>query len=377
MCQIDCTEIRNINKEMLILQGINSSCLDVSTNLYYDETGNIKKFVVREDSFNVDADTHFVLGGIEGKGGIEFSDLKQRLNLQKNIKEEIKAKHVFKGPFDCCLKSDKLERFLDLILEKGWHIHFQSLNILYWSIVDILDSIEDVEMYLQYINELKAMLYQVVKHDVKKTAKLFYDYNYPDLKTPDDVKNFMQRLQCVSKEYEKYCPEQQQILLKLLQIMLAKGTKQDEAVFIQNEQGLLLIKEFTEFYKTEIYSFVNSKLIFDNESDIVQSVNKCEYVVDGEVLSQYHFVDSKADCMIQLSDVFVGIMAKYLHAIDININNLNNYITRFNGDQHRRFCKLNYIIKSSMDYNQAFIHQITSLELHSALNKLLEEYHVF
>lgn len=30
-----------------------------------------------------------------------------------------------------------------------------------------------------------------------------------------------------------------------------------------------------------------------------------------------------------------------------------------------------------MDYNQAFIHQITSLELHSALYKLLEEYHVF
>ena len=138
-----------------------------------------------------------------------------------------------------------------------------------------------------------------------------------------------------------------------------------------------MIKEFTDFYRAEIYNLVNSKLTFDDESDIVESINDYEYVVDGEVLSQYHFVDSKADCMIQLSDVFVGIMAKYLHAIDININNLNNYITRFNGDHHRRFCKLNYIIKSSMDYNQAFIHQITSLELHSAFNKLLEEYHVF
>ena len=59
---MDYTEIRNINKTILCVQNIDPSLIDISSTLYYDETGNIKKFVVREDSFNVDADTHFVLG---------------------------------------------------------------------------------------------------------------------------------------------------------------------------------------------------------------------------------------------------------------------------------------------------------------------------
>ena len=63
----DFTVIRNANKLMLFFQGIDQSSFDVATNLYYDETGNIKKFIIREESFNVDADTHFVLGGMKVK----------------------------------------------------------------------------------------------------------------------------------------------------------------------------------------------------------------------------------------------------------------------------------------------------------------------
>ena len=53
-----------------------------------------------------------------------------------------------------------------------------------------------------------------------------------------------------------------------------------------------MIKEFTDFYRAEIYNLENSKLIFDDESDVVESINDYKFVVDGEVLSQYHFVDS-------------------------------------------------------------------------------------
>lgn len=362
---------------MLQAQGIAPSCLDVLSNLYYDETGNIKKFVVRKESFNVDANTHFVLGGIEGEGSIEFDDLKQCLRVQKSIKEEIKAKHIYTGTFEWCLKSERLELFLDLIIEKGWHIHFLSLNVLYWSIVDILDSIEDVNKYIPFIFDLKAILYRVAKYDIKATAKLFHDYKYPDLKTPDDVKNFMLELRELSIKYEEVCSKQQQLLLGTLQSLLSKGCKQDAAVFIQNETEHLLIKEMTNFYEMEIYKYVNSNLIFDNESDIVKAMADCEYVIDGKVMSKYYFVDSKSDCMIQLSDIFVGIMARYLQAIDVNIDNLKNYVAEFDDNQHRRFCKLNSLIKSSLDYNQTFIHQTTSIELHSTLNRLVDEYHQF
>ncbi len=374
---MDCTDIRNANKKMLLAQGISPSCLDVLTNLYYDETGNIKKFVVREESFNVDADTHFVLGGIEGEGNIDFNDLKQRLRVQRTITEEIKSKHIYTGSFECCLKSERLEYFLDLIIEKGWHVHFLSLNVLYWSIVDILDSIDDINTYIPIIFELKAILYRIAKYDIKATAKLFHEYKYPDIKASDDVKKFLQRLLDLSKKYAEVCPKQQRQLLSTLQTILNKGSQQDAAVFIQNETEHQLIKEMTTFYETEIYKYVNSNLIFDNESDIIKAMSNCEYIIDGKVLSRYYFVDSKSDCMIQLSDIFVGILARYLHAIDVNVDNLNDYVEKFDKNQYRRFCKINCLIKSSQDYNQTFIHQTTSIELHFALNRLIEEYYQY
>lgn len=109
---MDCTEIRNINKKMLVVQGIDPKYLDVCTNLFYDETGNVKKFIVREDSFNVDADTHFVLGGIACEEIIEFEELKTRFAVQKSVSEEIKSKHIYSGTFELCLKSAKNGTFL-------------------------------------------------------------------------------------------------------------------------------------------------------------------------------------------------------------------------------------------------------------------------
>jgi hypothetical protein len=162
-----------------------------------------------------------------------------------------------------------------------------------------------------------------------------------------------------------------------LQTILNKGSQQDAAVFIQNETEHQLIKEMTTFYETEIYKYVNSNLIFDNESDIIKAMSNCEYIIDGKVLSRYYFVDSKSDCMIQLSDIFVGILARYLHAIDVNVDNLNDYVEKFDKNQYRRFCKINCLIKSSQDYNQTFIHQTTSIELHFALNRLIEEYYQY
>lgn len=373
---MDYTNIRNINKSILITQNIAPSFIDITTTLYYDETGNIKKFVVREESFNVDADTHFVLGGIEGHIDLEFEDLKQRLKIQQSNTKEIKSKHIYKGPFECCLRSEKLETFLDLILEKGLHVHFQSLNILYWSVVDILDSIETaVNSHL--IHELKAMLYRVAKYDIQSTAKLFYDYGYPNLKTAADLKNFMNRLICFCEQYVKVCPSQQKLHLAFLIYILQKGCEQDTATFIQNETEKMLINKLTGFYEAEIYKYINCNLIFDNESDIVNDINKRKYVIEDKELSNYKFVESNSDVMIQLSDIFVGIMAKYLHAIDVNIDNLTNYINGFDKVQYRRFCKLNKIIKSSMDYNPTFIHQITSIELHTTLVQLVTMHNNF
>lgn len=371
---MDYTEIRKYSKILLHSQGIDPSVIDIKYNLYYDETGNVKKFLIREDCFNVDANTHFVLGGIEGDNSISFEELKERLNIQKSVTEEIKSKHIYNGALECCLKSVKLEAFFDLIIEKGWHIHFQSLNLVYWSVVDILDSIKGISAYLPIINVLKAMLYRVVKSDIKQIIELFNKYTYPDLKNSEDVYGFMSDMKSLCTLYMKNCPDNQKGILILLIYLLDKGCSQSKAIFIQDEEESVLVKEFTHFYKAKIYTFINSNIVLDNEADVINALNDETFVVDGKTLSNYKFVDSKSEIMIQLSDIAVGIVAKYLHAIDYNIDLMDSYIKQFDKDQLRRFCKLNKIIKKSLDYNPVFIHQITSLELHQLLVRLTEQY---
>ena len=48
----------------------------------------------------------------------------------------------------------------------------------------------------------------------------------------------------------------------------------------------------------------------DNEIDIIYDFKKNPVSVDGKILNNYIFVDSKTDTMVQLSDVAVGIVSK-------------------------------------------------------------------
>ena len=89
----------------------------------------------------------------------------------------------------------------------------------------------------------------------------------------------------LSKKYAEVCPKQQRQLLSTLQTILNKGSQQDAAVFIQNETEHQLIKEMTTFYETEIYKYVNSNLIFDNESDIIKAMSNCELLLSAKLSS--------------------------------------------------------------------------------------------
>ena len=115
---IDYTDIRKAMKMSVRAQDISSSVIDMYLMLYYDETNNIKKFKLNEEKhkFNVPADTIFVLGGIEGEGTVNIEDLKSLFNLQDSV-QEVKSHHIYNGVFADCLKSERLERFLDLLIE--------------------------------------------------------------------------------------------------------------------------------------------------------------------------------------------------------------------------------------------------------------------
>lgn len=63
-------------------------------------------------------------------------------------------------------------------------MHYQATDLLYWSIVDIVDSIltqaKAAEMTAVH-SLLKDSLYAILRNDVDETADLFGRYNYPDV----------------------------------------------------------------------------------------------------------------------------------------------------------------------------------------------------
>lgn len=113
------------------------------TRLYHDETNNIKKLRHDAQGLNVAEPAIFVLGGIVHSGTprpLDIGPLRNAMRIHTSA-DEIKLKHVAKGEFLDLLKSDKLTTFLKWISDSGLVVHYHALDPLYWSLIDIIDSI--------------------------------------------------------------------------------------------------------------------------------------------------------------------------------------------------------------------------------------------
>jgi hypothetical protein len=128
---------------------------DTKYTFYHDETNNVGKLHIGARGLNVADLKVFVLGGVVHKGEphpIDIQPLRDAMRIQKTA-PEIKLEHVAKGMFLDLLHSAKLTTFLRWITGNGFLVHYFDLDPLYWSIVDIVDSIlSNIEnpMLVQY-----------------------------------------------------------------------------------------------------------------------------------------------------------------------------------------------------------------------------------
>jgi hypothetical protein len=281
----------------------------------------IRKFYAREIDFNSSFNSNFVLGGLVHEGTQpNIKSLFGSLNLQNNIKE-VKLKHIAKGNFLDCLKSEKLNYFLTWLLDSDLCIHYSSLNILYWSIVDIVDSaIAKSEIAMQlglnFSNHLKNDLYKLAKLEIESIIELFYNFEYPNLKK-ESVLEFIEELTSIFDEYID--TEEFHFGLESLRQILKEAGKKDSLPFVMDEENYILIEDFSQFYLRPIYLLENSNHIFDNEVAILEILANRRIIDDNKEIKNYSFVDSKSNLFVQASDIFVGLIGKLA-------NYINNYI---------------------------------------------------
>ena len=242
---MDYTEVSNSIRMMMKAQGIDEMYIDKEETLYYDESGNVKHLIVKDCKLNADSDTVFVLGGVQADDIISLEELKTALG--KNLEKEIKSTKDLKGTFIEILRKENFRKILQIIQDKGWHIHFCIVQVLYYGFVDIIDSICGLEFNPF---AFKAELYKVLKRNPNTTISIFKKYKYPNVGTKY-IKDFLSELiilidGVIAEDVKKY---RLNPLLVFLKSCLEKAKEQKELIFIQND---LLVRPRSQIGKSDI-----------------------------------------------------------------------------------------------------------------------------
>jgi hypothetical protein len=328
----------------------------------YDETNNIRKLRVGTNGLNVGMLKTFVLGGVVHEGlphALDIEALRSAIRIQKTA-IEIKLEHVAGGDFLKLLESAKLTSFLRWVTNSGLMIHYMDVDPLYWSIVDIIDSIlaglEEHALYPCHAI-LKGDLVAVLRNDLRATVDLFYRYHYPGL-TPGDRTPFLNDLIALTEDNCAILPESNAMTLKGV---LQAGRGLDSLAFIEGETPNLLIDSFSGFYLNRLAVFKYSNHVLGMEEAVRERFAEMPLTSAGKPVTHYRFTDSKAEPGIQIADVIVGLLGK-MHSYLIETAPEEIAATRasLTGTSLQNTKLLHDLIDASDATNIAFLHHVTS-----------------
>lgn len=336
---------------------------DKAFTLYYDESNNPRKLLLRESGLNIKKHDNYVLGGIAlepGQDMPEIQTLRRILRIQPTA-PEIKFEHVAKGDFETALKSTKLEQTLNWLISEKISIHYTNLNILNWATLDIIESIvadKDFSEYIAIHRELKNELYRIVMMDLAKFLTILNTYAYPNI-AHDEVKSF---IKAVKDFVLVHYPLQDNEFTKTLKYILLIAQDLPELAFLTNEKPYSLIDSFHHFFINRISTFKNATHVFDEEKNVQTSMQKIR-LMDGANEISFSFENSKTTPGVQLSDIVMGLVGRYFTFIEkTSMAGLASKRRSLNSIQTRNLSLLRRLINISDKSSNALLFQITTLD---------------
>ena len=285
--------------------------------------------------------------------------------------DEIKLKHLAKGEFLDLLKSDKLATFLQWVSDSGLMVHYHALDPLYWSLIDIMDSILyrlGQPRLLEHHVLLKADLAALMRANVAETTSIFYRYNYPDL-APESRKPFLNELLGMLERSDGVLPEFNAMMLKG---MLQAGRNLPSLDFIEGFTPHLLIENFTVFYLNRIVVFKYSNHILDLEDSVRDDMEAMKIVSNGEPVRHYRFADSKSEPGIQISDIMAGVIGKmHTYFAQTPRDDVAEARNSLSGTSLKNAEHLRNLIDASDAENIAFLNHVSSAHDRDKMNLFL------
>lgn len=310
----------SMQQELCDMWGINNQTKYV---FYYDESNNCRKFWVDDSKqqFNTDHTADFVLAGLvrkeEEKVEASLETFRKPLKLQANV-EEIKFKNLYaKGDFLQCVKKRRLFETLSWIDKSPFYIHYTNVNNLFYTLVEIFDSIvkpDEISEFGYDYFKMKSVFYYMFKGKADALQILMFKYKYPNIQR-EDVEAFCNDLLFLLGSRREMKEEE-----KFLAGMLARAAESDELVFLHDNDDYVMQENYAEFYADPIRKYQKSRHIFDEETT-VQDIVKKQIAMGENMADNFKFVKSETNIFVQLSDVVAGILGKlfkYINSTSVN-----------------------------------------------------------
>ncbi len=363
---IDVDEHRNPAIE---LWGLRTT--DEARTFYYDETNNHRLIRVTDDGFNVPDPRPFVLGGVAHAGpakAIDLAPLRKAMGIQPST-PEIKFEQVAKGDFLTKLSSKKLRHFLDWLTAQEYLVHFIALDPVYFSFVDIIDSMPMADMIdpgSRWI--LKNDLYRVLRRDPATTQDILRRYSYPAL-AQGDVRGFLLEVIALVDDTDELDDEYHR---RMLRDVLRSGRSLNSLLLL-DDVPRVIIEDFRHMFIHRICLFKASQHILDKEDKISAILQEYRFMQEGAPIDLYRFVDSKTEPGVQLSDVVVGLLGAcltWLRNVDLaEITRIKRGLTEAQNTNRVLFSA---IIDRSISVTDAFVEKVLSLDDMQRLEVFLE-----
>ncbi len=353
--------------ELENFQGI-SYCHEKLT-FFYDETGNCGKFLLREDGVNdpTALNNDFILGGIAYLGDECPADPEQLISDLRIKSSELKFRNIYRSRnFMTFMGSPRVSIYIDWLYSSDLYVHYTTVNNLYYALVDMVDSLWESQPQLafsfEWILQLKSALYFFCKEHLSETLDLFYKFNYPNIDR-ERSKDFCCDFCNLIKEYNDESTDSG-FLIECFRQMLKYTGKQGTLVFLHDNESNILVEEYYGLYQSRCYTYKYSFHHFDYEKVILAKMQESPMSDNGQLFINYDFIDSKQNKLIQVCDVFVGLMGKLFNFLDTtSFEKIEQIKISGNKAALINFAKIKAVINRSNDYHKMMFQNINDINV--------------
>ncbi|WML42013.1 DUF3800 domain-containing protein [Neobacillus sp. OS1-2] len=346
--------------------------IDKKYILYYDETNNPRTFRLTDAGFNVNEHEFFILGGIGFESDNAASDddideLFSKFQLQGNA-TEVKFKHIRQNAQDflSLLSKSRVTTLIDWLLEKQYSIHYSYVDNFYYTIVDIVDSMEESWFGGPGLNrELKDRFYSLIKEYQDWFISLLIEVDYPNIKNHKKfVGEIVDWIWTVNIGDDFHLEYLRQSL---------KNYRNRQLVFLEDNEDKVAISDYSTFYANLIVTFPKANHIFDHELYVEELLNANPIELSGHKVINYKFVDSKDERLVQISDLIVGVLRYWMAFLEsVNIQDLSEILNGLSELQKVKMKKFQVILLHSLDISTGFKHSVSSNEFELKVSFFLE-----